>query len=177
MRTRIVMALVAASSAVLMAQGPKQQQLGPRDDGYVSTYRPQLAAPSLDASIKDDPVGRREARLEQFGGALTTEFIDALMAASNQQVAEYGPAGRGNIQVAAGGEWTNIGPYRSDWIQNGVRVNESDTGRVRSFLIHPTNTDIVYVLKSSGGLQSSTRLRQLPATARSRTSTARPMAG
>jgi hypothetical protein len=158
MRTRIVLALVAASSAAVMAQGPKQQPTtqGPKDDAYVSTYRPKLPAPSLDASIKDDPVGRREARLEQFGGQLAPEFIDALMSASNQQVDLYGPAGRGNIQVAAGGEWTNIGPYRSDWIQNGVRVNESDTGRVRSFLIHPTNADIVYVLKSSGGLWKTT---------------------
>ena len=84
------------------------------------------------------------------------EFLEALMSAANEQVAQYGPAGRGNIKTAAGGEWTNIGPDRSNWIQNGVRVNESDTGRVRNFLVHPTNADIVYVLKSSGGLWKTT---------------------
>ena len=78
------------------------------------------------------------------------------MTAANQQAAEYGPAGRGGIKVAAGGAWTNVGPYRSNWIQNGLRVNESDTGRVRNFLVHPTNADIVYVLKSSGGLWKTT---------------------
>lgn len=157
MKVRIVMALVAVSSAALMAQGPKpQQQQGPRDDGYVSTYKPKYAAPSLDGTVKDDPTGRREARLEQFGGPLSAEFMASLSTAANQQVDRYGPAGRGNIQVAAGGEWTNIGPYRSDWIENGLRVQESDTGRVRGFLIHPTNGDIVYVLKSSGGLWKTT---------------------
>ena len=157
MRFRIVTALVAASSAALMAQGPKQQQqTGPRDDAYVSTYRPQYPAPSVDANIKDDPTGRREARLEQFGGPLSVEFMTALSAAANQQAEVYGPAGRGHIQVAAGGEWTNIGPYRSNWIENGLRVQESDTGRVRGFLIHPTNADTVYVLKSSGGLWKTT---------------------
>ena len=43
-----------------------------------------------------------------------------------------------------------------DWIQNGLRLTESDTGRVRKFLVHPTNADIVYVLKSSGGLWKTT---------------------
>ena len=156
MRLRIVMALVAASSAALMAQGPPQKQTGPRDDAYVSSYQPKLPEASVDAQIKDDPVGRREARLEQFGGPLSAEFMTSLASAANQQVDVYGPAGRGHIKVAAGGEWTNIGPYRSDWIENGLRVQESDTGRVRGFLVHPTNADIVYVLKSSGGLWKTT---------------------
>ena len=132
------------------------QQQSPRDDGYVSTYRPKSFATSVDAKIKDDPDGRREATKEQFGGEFTPEFMESLMTAANQQVAEYGPAGRGGIKVPAGGAWTNVGPYRSNWIQNGLRVNESDTGRVRNFLVHPTNADIVYVLKSSGGLWKTT---------------------
>jgi len=136
-----------------MAQGPPQI---PKDDAYVSSHSPQLPAAALDARFKDDPAARREAVREQFGGDLTPEFMEALMAAANEQVAQYGPAGRGSIKPATGGAWTNIGPDRSDWIQNGVRVNESDTGRVRTFLIHPTNADIVYVLKSSGGLWKTT---------------------
>jgi hypothetical protein len=82
--------------------------------------------------------------------------MEALLEAANQQAADYGPAGRGGIKVPAGGAWTNIGPDRSNWIQNGLRVSESDTGRVRTFLVHPTNPDIVYVLKSSGGLWKTT---------------------
>ena len=82
--------------------------------------------------------------------------MESLVAPPTSRRPQYGPAGRGGIKVPAGGEWTNVGPYRSDWIQNGLRVTESDTGRVRNFLVHPTNADIVYVLKSSGGLWKTT---------------------
>jgi hypothetical protein len=80
----------------------------------------------------------------------------ALMAAGDEQRAKYGPAGRGAIGVAGGATWTNIGPYRSNWIQNGLQVQESDTGRIRTFLVHPTNPDVLYVLTSSGGLWKTT---------------------
>ena len=153
MRIRIVFTLLAASWLGMHASAEQQ---GPRDDAYRSQHRPASIPTSLDQPIKDDPAGRREALKEQFGGEFTPEFMEALMNAANQQVAEYGPLGRGGIKVPPGGEWTNVGPYRSDWIQNGVRVNESDTGRVRTFLVHPTNPDIVYVLKSSGGLWKTT---------------------
>lgn len=154
MRTRMVTMLAAAICAALFVQAQVPQ--GPQEGGYVSSYRPQLPVPSLDNRIKDDPIGRREARLEQFGGEFTSEFTASLVAAANEQVAVYGPAGRGAIKTPPGGTWTNIGPYRSNWIQNGIQVSESDTGRVRGFLIHPTNADIVYVLKSSGGLWKTT---------------------
>ena len=95
-----------------------------------------------------------------MGGALTPEFMEAMMKAADEQIAQYGPAGRGAIQVPAGGSWTNIGPFRSNWIQNGLQVQESDTGRVRTFLVHPTNPDVLYVLTSSGGLWKTTNFSQ-----------------
>ena len=153
MRYRLVLPLFVALSVVMTGQA--QQQV-PRDDGYQNTYAPKSLPASVDDVIKDDPVGRAEAMKEQYGGEFTPEFMEAVMNAANQQTAEYGPAGRGGIKVPAGGTWTNVGPDRSDWIQNGVRVNESDTGRVRRFLVHPANADIVYVLKSSGGLWKTT---------------------
>jgi hypothetical protein len=152
MRSRIVLAFVAASSAALIAQGPQV----PQEGGYVNTHRPKGPVPTINDRIKDDPAGRREAIKEQFGGEFTPEFIESLMTAANRQVAEYGPAGRGGIKVPAGGTWTNVGPYRSAWIQNGIQLSQSDTGRVRGFLVHPNNADIVYVLKSSGGLWKTT---------------------
>ena len=161
MKSRIVLALITAASAAITAQEPQlalptQQSEVRRDDGYRSGYTPKSLPLSVDDQIKDDPEGRREALKEQFGGEFTPEFMAAITDAANQQVAQYGPAGRGGIKVPAGGNWTNVGPYRSDWIQNGVRLTESDTGRVRTFLVHPTNADVVYVLKSSGGLWKTT---------------------
>ena len=153
MRKRYFISLIAALSIGVNGQA---QQQSPRDDGYRSNHVPKSLPTSVDESIKDDPVGREEAMKEQYGGEFTPEFMEAVMNAANQQAADYGPAGRGGIKVPAGGPWTNVGPYRSNWIQNGLRVNESDTGRVRNFLVHPTNPDIVYVLKSSGGLWKTT---------------------
>jgi photosystem II stability/assembly factor-like uncharacterized protein len=153
MRNKFLMSLAAALSIAVIGQA---QQQGPRDDGYRSTHVPKLLPTSVDQSIKDDPAGRKEALKEQYGGEFTPEFMAAVLEAANQQSAAYGPAGRGGIKVPAGGTWTNVGPDRSSWIQNGLRLTESDTGRVRKFLVHPTNPDIVYVLKSSGGLWKTT---------------------
>jgi hypothetical protein len=134
MKSRIVLALITAASAAITAQEPQlalptQQSEVRRDDGYRSGYTPESLPLSVDDQVKDDPEGRREALKEQFGGEFTPEFMAAITDAANQQVAQYGPAGRGGIKVPAGGNWTNVGPYRSDWIQNGVRLTESDTGR------------------------------------------------
>jgi photosystem II stability/assembly factor-like uncharacterized protein len=146
--------LVTGASYVVVAQTPAVTS--PRDDGYVSTYQPKVSLPTADVPIKDDPVGRLEWRREHMGGDLTPEFMQAMMSAGDAQRTLYGPDGRGAIHVPTGGIWTNIGPHRSNWIQNGLRVNESDTGRVRTILAHPTNPDIVYVLTSSGGLWKTT---------------------
>ncbi len=153
MRRTLFSSVIAALSIGVIGQA---QQQAPRDDGYRSVHVPKSLPTSVDQSIKDDPIGRGEALKEQYGGEFTPEFMASLLQAANQQAAEYGPAGRGAIKVPAGGPWTNVGPYRSNWIQNGLRVNESDTGRVRTFLVHPTNPDIVYVLTSSGGLWKTT---------------------
>jgi hypothetical protein len=153
-RKASVLALVVAASAFAgLAQMPAG---GPRDDAYVSRHKPQVTLSADNEPIKDDPVGRLEWRRETMGGDLTPEFMAAMMAAGDAQRASYGPAGRGAIGVATGATWTNIGPFRSNWIQNGLQVAESDTGRVRTFLIHPTNPDVVYVLTSSGGLWKTT---------------------
>ena len=145
--------ILLAAVTTLAAQS---QNATPRDDAYVSTYRPTPTAGGPDDPVKDDPRARLEDMRERMGGDLSPEFMESLMAAANEQSALYGPAGKGSIKVAAGGPWTNIGPYRSNWIQNGLRVNESDTGRVRTFLTYPGNEDILYVLTSSGGLWKTT---------------------
>ena len=153
-----VFALVLATGYALLAQSP--QQSVPRDDAFVSRYQPAVKLTGEDVPIKDDARGRIEWMREVMGGDLTPEFMDALMTAADEQRAQYGPAGRGAIQVPPGGTWTNIGPDRSNWIQNGLQVQESDTGRVRTFLVHPTNPDVLYILTSSGGLWKTTNFSQ-----------------
>jgi photosystem II stability/assembly factor-like uncharacterized protein len=151
LKTSVLALFIAGSTYATFAQAPAQ--VVPRDDGYVSRHQPRDKPRGADnIPIKDDALGRFEWRREVMGGDLTPEFMESMMTAADAQRAQYGLDGRGAIQVPAGGKWTNIGPYRSNWIQNGLQVQESDTGRVRSFLVHPTNADILYVLTSSGGL-------------------------
>ena len=159
---RLKVSLLAAvgvlSTLAISAQEPSQTI--PRDDAYVSSHRPPATLSADNVPIKDDALGRIDWMREVMGGDLTPEFMEAVMTAADAQRAQYGPDGRGAIQVASGGAWTNIGPYRSNWIQNGLQVQESDTGRVRTFLVHPTNPDVVYVLTSSGGLWKTTNFSQ-----------------
>ena len=145
--------LIVATAATLDGQS---QNAGPKDDGYKSSYMPSPSGGGPDNRTKDDPTARVEDMRERMGGDFTPEFMAAMAAAVDEQRAQYGPAGRGAIKVASGGAWTNIGPDRSNWIQNGLRLTESDTGRIRTFLVHPGNDDIVYVLTSSGGLWKTT---------------------
>ena len=142
---------IAVSSVVLIGQSAGQN--GGNEAG-VSASQPQGPSDVESAPIKDDAAGRYQALREALGGDLTLEFIEAMMTAADAQRAQYGPDGRGAIRV--GGSWTNIGPYRSNWIQNGLTVQESDTGRIRTFLVHPTDPDVLYVLTSSGGLWKTT---------------------
>jgi hypothetical protein len=150
---------LSASGYAVFAQAPAQS--GPRDDAYVSTHQPATRLTGdNNIPIKDDALGRIDWMRELMGGDLTPEFMEALMVAADAQRAQYGPDGRGAIQVPAGGAWTNIGPHRSNWIQNGLQVAQSDTGRVRTFLIHPSNPDVLYVLTSSGGLWKTTNFSE-----------------
>ena len=136
-RKATVIALLLAASTYSGVAQQAPNGVGPRDDAYVSTHQPKVRLSDPNEPIKDDPVGRRESFREQMGGDLTPEFMAALMAASDAERAKYGPAGRGAIGVAGGAAWTNIGPYRSNIVQNGLQVQESDTGRIRAFLVHP----------------------------------------
>lgn len=154
MKWKLCAAMLIAATATALTQS--QQAAAPRDDAYVSTYKPSRSGGGPDEKTTDDAFARREAMREQFAGDLTPEFMESLMAAAEAQRLESGPAGRGAVKAVSGGAWANIGPDRSSWIQNGVRVNESDTGRVRTFLVNPANDDVVYVLTSSGGLWKTT---------------------
>jgi photosystem II stability/assembly factor-like uncharacterized protein len=153
---KLKIGVIAGILAAAVTLDGQSQQPAPRDDGYKSTYVPTPSGGGPDNRTKDDPIARAEDMRERMGGDFTPEFIASLAAAVDAQRAEYGAGGRGAIKVATGGTWTNIGPERSNWIQNGGRLTESDTGRVRTFLVHPGNDDIVYVLTSSGGLWKTT---------------------
>ena len=123
------------------------------DTAYKSSYRPKPIKISPGMRVKDDAVARREWMKERMGGPVTADMRDALLAEIAAVEAHHPNVyGRGAVHAGAAGTWTNLGPVRSNWIENSVRLTKSDTGRVRTILPHPVNADIVYLLTSGGGL-------------------------
>ena len=63
----------------------------------------------------------------------------------------------GIATVATGTTWTNIGPTKANYAQNGgYTVNASDTGRVRNIITDPANASTIYVAFAGGGVWKST---------------------
>ena len=103
-----VFALLVATCYAALAQSPQQNP--PRDDAYISQYQPAVKLTGDDVPIKDDPRGRIEWMRELMGGALTPEFMEAMMKAADEQIAQYGPAGRGGNPGAG---WRQLDQYRT----------------------------------------------------------------
>jgi len=141
--------VLLAGTSVFTQQVPKPSTGFPSSDtAYKSTFIPDLPTPGSDMRVEDTAAGRREWMKELMGGDLSSQFVQALLDAARTERERYPNA----FAASAAGAWTNLGPVRSNWIQNGPTVTESDTGRLRTILVHPSNPDIVYILTSGGGL-------------------------
>ena len=141
--------VLLAGTPVLTQQAPRPSKGFPSSDtDYKSTFVPDLPTPGSDMRVKDAAAGRREWMKELMGGDLSPQFVEALLDAARAERERYPNA----FATSGAGAWTNLGPVRSNWIQNGPTLAESDTGRLRTILVHPSNPDIVYVLTSGGGL-------------------------
>ena len=157
-----VLALICFGS--VSAQEPQEETLelvnpsGLAHHASISKPRkPRMTRIGDELSVKDDPIARREWMKERLGGEeLTSEFRDAVLAeiAAVESVTPnlYKP---GAVAPGAPGTWTNIGPVRSNWIQNGVRLAKSDTGRVRTIAVDPEDPVTVSLLTSCCGLCKS----------------------
>jgi hypothetical protein len=151
-------AVACVGSVAVHTQGPQSAPGFPADDtAYKSSFVPKLPAPGPDMQITDDATARQEWMRERMGGALSPQFMDAMLEAARAQRAQYPAA----LESGGAGSWTNVGPVRSNWIENGRRLTKSDTGRLRTILVHPTNPDIVYLLTSGGGLWRTTNFLSL----------------
>jgi len=141
--------VLLAGTSVFTQQVPRPSTGFPSNDtAYKSTYKPDLPTPGSDMRVEDTAAGRREWMKELMGGDLSPQFVEALLDAARAERERYPNA----FATSGAGAWTNLGPVRSNWIQNGTTITESDTGRLRTILVHPSNADIVYVLTSGGGL-------------------------
>ena len=141
--------VLLAGTSVFTQQATRPSSGFPSSDtAYKSTFVPDLPTPGPDMRVADTAEGRREWMKELMGGDVSPQFVQALLDAARAERERYPNA----FVTGAAGSWTNLGPVRSNWIQNGPTLAQSDTGRLRTILVHPTNPDIVYVLTSGGGL-------------------------
>ena len=139
---------------------PTPQGFATSDTAYKSKYRPRPVPISAEMRIKDDAFARREWMRERTGGPLSAQVRDALSSQiAAVESAHPGTYKRGAVHTAPGA-WTDLGPVRSNWIQNGVRLTKSDTGRIRTLAPDPANPDVVYLLTSGGGLWKTTTFLQ-----------------
>lgn len=127
--SRVVPALVVAFAATLTAPAARAQE------------NPE--AKTEGAADRDDATARLEAQREAWG-VVTPEFRRNELKEGTKHSAK---------KNAPGPKWINIGPTGSDYEQNGSFTGHvRDSGRARTILPHPKDSDTVYFLTSGGGL-------------------------
>ncbi len=160
MRRSLALSLffILLSSSSVLAQKPPKTKGDPNDSGYVSPYLSQINRSAIAES--DDPRARQEALRESRGGnPLFKVHMLRVAAKERQQFERLLPGAATAVNAASTSgvpRWVNIGPTKNDYIQNGVTLHVTDSGRMRSILPDPRNPNIVYLLTSSGGLWKTT---------------------
>jgi len=97
---------------------------------------------------------QRYERFMQDAAKRERQRYRALMPSSSTSATAIDPTAS---IAAVGTAWTNIGPTKANYAQNGgYTVNASDTGRVRNIVTDPANPDTIYVAFSGGGVWKST---------------------
>ncbi|MBL0210476.1 MAG: immunoglobulin domain-containing protein [Holophagaceae bacterium] len=187
-RALFTLAAFGAASALFGGNALLPQELAPQEtleassrgslpsqDIVVSTGDLTGSNSKIDKSGKkpkiDNAAGRLDWWRERLGGDLTPEFMARLMREAELQRLLYPdqfhpegdaprmlPEGIALPLAVAGTTWTNLGPTKSNKIQNGITLNRVNSGRLRTILPDPANANILYVLTSGGGLWKTTDL-------------------
>jgi hypothetical protein len=128
----------------------------PNDSGYTSSYLLNYDWTTADPEA-DNAFLRLEANRQRRGG--NPDFIgDVILQAQQERAAN--PQLLPGVAPAPGTPvWFNIGPVKSNHIQNGVLRTVTDSGRARTILPHPTDSNTFYFLTSSGGLWKTTNFQ------------------
>ena len=154
-RGALVFALAASTSGFLEAQESDNatRRARARQEWYQETYK--------------EPARRRD-RIRKEGGPWSRQYRRFLMNAAARERAKWGamiPANPAPASVAepqarvaaAGTNWVNLGPTKADYISNGnLTLNATDTGRVRNFVTHASDPNVLYVAFSGGGVWKTT---------------------
>jgi len=150
-RGGLALAVIACTSGLLPAQEADNatRRARARDEWYNESYASPAKAN-----------GKR-------GGPWSAEYRRFMMDAAARERAKWGAQIPSNPEpatvaepeatiAATGSNWLNLGPTKADYLYNFYTLNVTDTGRVRSFVTHPGDPNILYVAFSGGGVWKTT---------------------
>lgn len=168
-RLTVVLSLFLASTLVAGAQSaspdprpvplpnaPAPTGSDANDSGYTSIYLLNYDWTTADGSA-DDALLRVEANRQRRG--VNPDFVGDMLLQAQQERSLYPQLLPGAAPAPGTPAWFNLGPIKSNHIQNGVLRTVTDSGRARTILPHPTNPNILYFLTSSGGLWKTTNFQ------------------
>jgi len=109
--------------------------------------------------IQDDPWGRYLWMRQRFSGE-PLDYKDMMLRETQRQNQLYPQLAAGIQQTSPTQTWVSIGPTNATFETNGVTLNVVDSGRARTILPDPADTNTVYFLTSGGGLWKTTNFLQ-----------------
>jgi hypothetical protein len=111
--------------------------------------------PSLKAPLEAEPDVRIDVRNALFGKYIDENFKANILRELARKQSLYPQQAAGARPPEGMPVWQSIGPRGSQYLYNSVTLNEVDSGRIRTILVDPANSDKVTVLTSGGGLWRS----------------------
>lgn len=142
----------AMTAAALRAAGMRPASMRAAA-GQTVVPEPGGFKPSLLPAVDDDidPALRSAARAQLFAPYFNETFKRHVMSEVARQQAKYPNLVPGHASAGAP-VWTGVGPTSASYAQNGITLNEVDSGRLRSIIPNPANPNQVYLLTAGGGL-------------------------
>lgn len=150
-RSHAFMAAAGTLSAVVLGfAGIAATAAAPQEESALVPMR--LSRPTFNAAQIDDPRERREAYVTARAPHMTEDYkLNFLRELARQQ--HLYPNQMAGAQYPDGiPRWRSIGPRTAKFEWNGVYEAGIDSGRIRTILTDPADSDHVYVLTSGGGL-------------------------
>jgi hypothetical protein len=150
--------LFAAACMAVQAAGAAESHDVFREPGIASGRAESATRSPL--PIRDNATLRRDAKRAWYGGDPTPEYRRFLAGVAETERQRHGaslPRAKAMAVAASAAAttptWVNLGPTRADFEFNGVTMPGAiDSGRVSSIVVHPTDTNIIYVATSGGGV-------------------------
>jgi len=161
----LALLLAAGSNALLSQSHPLEQVMASEEARPILEDGPRTWPP---VGFKGKPVTDnarlRTAAMRQWWGEWTPEFrafLQNTAASERGRHANLMPKLSGETELLAAapatGTWTNIGPTKADVIKNGSSsLAKTDSGRPRTILVDPTNSQVIYLCTGGGGVWKTT---------------------